>query len=59
MNSSAWPLTSHTRKVTEKTETGTKKLEMGGYSSTPRKGKVSEEEGDDSLFYAVSGMQVS
>ncbi|CAM9097023.1 unnamed protein product, partial [Hapterophycus canaliculatus] len=30
---------------------------MGGYSSTPRKGKVSEEEGDESLFYAVSGMQ--
>ncbi|CAM9522550.1 unnamed protein product [Scytosiphon promiscuus] len=30
---------------------------MGGYSSTPRKSKVSEEEGDESLFYAVSGMQ--
>ncbi|CBJ31069.1 Chain A, Crystal Structure Of Anopheles Gambiae SerTHR PHOSPHATASE Complexed With Zn2+ [Ectocarpus siliculosus] len=30
---------------------------MGGYSSTPRKGKTSEEEGDESLFYAASGMQ--
>ncbi len=32
---------------------------MGGYSSTPRKGKVSEEGGDESLYYAASGMQVS
>lgn len=35
------------------------KEKMGGYSSTPRKGKTSEEEGDESLFYAASGMQVS
>lgn len=33
--------------------------EMGGYSSTPRKGKVSEEGGDESLYYAATGMQVS
>lgn len=32
---------------------------MGGYSSTPRKGKVSEEGGDDTLYYAATGMQVS
>lgn len=32
---------------------------MGGYSSTPRKAKVSEEGGDESLYYAASGMQVS
>lgn len=50
---------SHATKVAEKEKTGASGGEMGGYSSTPRKGKVSEEEGDDSLFYAVSGMQVS
>lgn len=32
---------------------------MGGYSSTPKKGKVSEEGGDEGLYYAASGMQVS
>lgn len=32
--------------------------EMGGYSSTPRKAKTSEEGGDDNLFYAACGMQV-
>eukprot|EP00752_Nemacystus_decipiens_P009520 g8509.t1 len=30
---------------------------MGGYSSTPRKGKASEEGGDDTLYYAATGMQ--
>lgn len=32
---------------------------MGGYSSTPRKGKTSEEGGVEELSYAASGMQVS
>lgn len=32
---------------------------MGGYSSTPRKAKTSEEGGVDELSYAACGMQVS
>ena len=32
---------------------------MGGYSSTPRKGKTSEEGTIEELSYAASGMQVS
>ena len=32
---------------------------MGGYSSTPRKAKTSEEGGVGELSYAASGMQVS
>lgn len=31
---------------------------MGGYASTPRKAKVSEEGGDETVHYAASGMQV-
>lgn len=32
---------------------------MGGYSSTPRKAKTTEEGGDGSIHYTASGMQVS
>lgn len=31
---------------------------MGGYASTPRKAKTSEEGTDETLCYAASGMQV-